>query len=231
MQEFGRGYRRVLGVIAGFLPIAMSFGALSVQAGLSVATTVAMSMGLYAGASQFAAIEAVNQGLPWLSIVLTVLIINLRHIPMSLAAVHRNYQRFPFAQRWLLTHGLIDETFALEMSDEHQSFWFYIGMHIGCWSSWVLGTWLGCQVGLCLPHVGLCLPEQWFQFALPGLFLFLLVSNLKQRWRNEMSIVLFAGIALTLVLQSFGSTGILLAILGVTAIACCFPRLSTLEKS
>ena len=224
MQEFGRGYRRVLGVIAGFLPIAMSFGALSVQAGLSVAATVAMSMGLYAGASQFAAIEAVNQGLPWLSIVLTVLIINLRHMPMSFAAVHRNYQRFPVVQRWLLAHGLIDETFALEMSDQPRSFWFYIGMHIGCWSSWVLGTWLGCQVGMRLP-------AQWFRFALPGLFLFLLVSNLQQRWQREMSIVLFAGIALTLALQPFGSTGILLAILGVTAIACCFPRLSTPEKS
>lgn len=224
MQEFWRGYQRVLGVVAGFLPIAMSFGALSVQAGLSLWATVGMSIGLYAGASQFAAIEAVKQNLPWLSIVLTVLIINLRHIPMSFAAVHRNYQQFSIGQRWLLAHGLIDETFALEMTDEARSFWFYTGMHIGCWSSWVIGTWIGAEIGLFLP-------KQWFQFALPGLFLYLLVSNLRQRWRREMSIILFAGVALTLMLRSLGSTGILLAILGVTAIACCFPRLATEEES
>jgi 4-azaleucine resistance transporter AzlC len=218
MQEFIRGCGRVMGVVAGFLPIAMSFGALSVQSGLSVAATVGMSMGLYAGASQFAAIEGVRQHLPWLSIVLTILIINLRHIPMSLAA-SRQYCRFGRDQRWLLSHGLIDETFALEMSDQPQSFLYYLGMHVGCWTAWVIGTWLGCQVGLLLP-------ERWFQFALPGLFLYLLVDNVRRRWQREMAIVLAVGVALVLATRSLGSTGMLLAILGVTAIACLFPRLN-----
>lgn len=226
MQEFLRGCSRVLGVIAGFLPIAMSFGALSVQSGLSVAATMGMSIGLYAGASQFAAIEAVRQHLPWFSIVLTVLIINLRHIPMSLAASRQIYSRFGWGKRWLLAHGLVDETFALEMSDDPQPFLYYMGMHVSCWVAWAIGTFLGCQVGLLLP-------AQWFQFALPGLFLYLLVDNVRRRWQRELAIVLGAGIALTLATRSLGSTGILLSILGVTAIACCFPRLiqSAVEES
>jgi 4-azaleucine resistance transporter AzlC len=217
MQEFIRGCTRVLGVVAGFLPIAMSFGALSVQAGLSVAATVGMSMGLYAGASQFAAIEGVRQHLPWLSIVLSVLIINLRHIPMSLSA-HRIYSRFGTVHHWLLSHGLIDETFALEATEPPQSFAYYLGMHLSCWVVWVLGTWLGCQVGFQLP-------EQWLQFALPGLFLCLLTDSLRRRWRREMTIVLSVGVALALLMRSLESVGMLLAILGVTAVASCFPKL------
>lgn len=218
MKDFLRGISRVLGVIAGFFPIAMSFGALSVQAGLSIAATVGMSMGVYAGASQFAALEGIRQDLPWLSIVVTVLIINLRHIPMSLSA-HRVYRRFGKGQQWILSHGLIDETFALEALEEPQPFPYYLGMHLGCWAAWVAGTWLGCLIGMQVP-------DRWLQFALPALFLCLLTDSIRHRWRRELAIVIGAGIAIALVVQPFGSTGMLIAILVVTAIASCFPKLN-----
>lgn len=238
MKDFIRGVNSALGVVAGFLPIAMSFGAIAVQSGLSTPTTVGMSLWLYAGASQFALVEGVRQGLPGLSILLTVLIINLRHIPMSLSA-QQLYRRFQDGQDdspdfsgestrepddsgqsspqgigfrgwrlWALAHGLIDETFALEASRSDEPFLFYLGMHLSCWLAWSTGTLLGSQFGQILP-------ERWLQFALPGLFLCLLMESLRGQWQREIWIVLGVGVALTLVTQPLGSTGILLAIVAI----------------
>jgi 4-azaleucine resistance transporter AzlC len=228
--EFFNGMNRALGVVAGFLPIAMSYGAISVQSGLSPLATVGMSAWVYAGASQFAAVEGVRQNLSGVSILLTMLIINLRHIPMSLSA-HKIYKRFPSGQQWLLAHGLIDETFALEMTDEPRPFAYYLGMHLCCWASWLTGSWLGCQVGMQLP-------EQWLQFALPGLFLCLLMNNLRSsashaprdRWQREISIVLGVGIALVLITQQFGSIGLLMSILAIAILSSLLPGLNPKEK-
>lgn len=211
MQDFFRGMGRSLGIVAGFLPIAMSFGAIATQTGLSTTATGFMSLWVFAGASQFAAIEAIRQDLPWLSIILTILIVNLRHIPMSFAA-QPLYHRFGRVRHWVLCHGLLDETFALEVSESPQPFLYYLGMHLCCWAAWVAGTWVGCQFGLLLP-------ERWLQFALPALFLYLLVDNIRQRWNHQTAIVLSAGIAIVLATQSFGSTGILIALIGTAMVA------------
>jgi hypothetical protein len=52
------------------------------------------------------------------------------------------------------------------------------------------------------------------------------MDNVRRRWQREVAIVLAVGVALALATRSLGSTGMLLAILGVTAIACLFPRLN-----
>jgi predicted branched-subunit amino acid permease len=87
MQDFLKGVNRALGVGVGYVPIAISFGALATRSGLSDTAAVVMSVWVYAGAAQFAALEGIRQNLSWLSIVLTMLLMNLRHIPMSLATL------------------------------------------------------------------------------------------------------------------------------------------------
>lgn len=207
MNHFFAGAKRAAGVVAGFLPIAMSFGAIAVQSGVTSLATIAMSVWIFAGASQFAVIEAINQGLPWLSIVLTVLIINLRHMPMSLS-IQRIYGGFSKPQQWVLSHGLVDETFALEMTEAPQPFLYYLGMHLTCWASWVIGTVIGTQFGLLIP-------QHWLAFALPSLFLCLLVNGVRDAWTRSTAIATGVGIALVLLTRSLGATGILISILGV----------------
>lgn len=218
MKDFLQGMSRALPIVAGFLPIAMSFGAVSMQAGLSQSATVGMSVWVLAGTAQFAAIEGIRQQLSGWSIVLTMLVINLRHIPMSLAA-RKIYNRFSLAEQLLLFHGLLDETFALELSEELRPFSYYIGMHLCCWSAWVIGTWLGCQLGVQIP-------AKWLSFALPGLFLCLLTNNVINYRSREIFIVLAVGIALVLATKNLGSFGILLSIIGVAIVAAFCPGLN-----
>lgn len=218
MKDFLQGMSRALPVVAGFVPIAMSFGAVSMQAGLSQSATVGMSVWVLAGTAQFAAIEGVRQQLSGWSIVLTMLVINLRHIAMSLA-VRKIYNRFSLAQKLLLFHGLIDETFVLELSDELRPFSYYLGMHFCCWAAWVIGTWLGCKIGVQIP-------AKWLLFALPSLFLSLLTNSVIKYRNQEILIVLAVGIVVVLVTRNMGSFGILLSIIGVAVVAAFCPGLN-----
>ncbi|WOD40540.1 AzlC family ABC transporter permease [Nodosilinea sp. E11] len=222
MKAFLQGCSRALGIVAGFLPIAMSFGAISVQAGLPATAAVGMSAWLFAGAAQFAAVEAVRQGLSGWSILLTVFIINLRHIPMSLAA-QKLYGKFGRWQQWLLAQGMIDETFALELCDRAHPFPYYLGIHLSCWGAWVVGTALGCWVGLQLP-------ERWLQFALPALFICLLCSGLQGHWNRDAAVAIAVGIAFTLIAQPLGATGLLLAIVAIALVVSRLPGLQTLGE-
>jgi 4-azaleucine resistance transporter AzlC len=211
MKNFIKGCSRAVGIVAGFLPIAMSFGAVAIQSGLSQAQTAVMSMWVFAGASQFIVVEGIEQNLDALSLILTIWLINLRHIPMSLAAQKR-YGRFGKIKHLLLCYGLVDETFVLESSEKPQSFAYYLGLHLCCWTAWVIGTIIGASFGELLP-------ENWLKFALPGLFLCLLVDLVRQRWCREMALLLGIGTLLILTTQSFGSTGILLSIIAIAIAA------------
>lgn len=210
MQDFLKGINRALGVGAGYMPIAIGFGALAKQSGLADAASVAMSVWVYTGAAQFAALEGIRQNFSWLSVVVTMLLMNLRHIPMSLA-ISPIFSRFDRKQQLFLAHGLTDEAFALDVSDKPRSWHYYAGIHLFCWLSWILGTWVGTQVGQQIP-------AQWLQFALPSLFICLLVDSIKT-WNQQTIVTILAGIVLVLTLQNIGTLGILLSILGVAAVA------------
>ncbi|NJN31102.1 MAG: AzlC family ABC transporter permease, partial [Synechococcales cyanobacterium RM1_1_8] len=174
LQGLGQGAIAGAGIVAGFLPIAIGFGALTLKSGISLGSTMGFSLWLFAGASQFALLEALMQGLSTGAALATVVVINLRHLPMSLAA-QRRYGHLPRWQRWILCQGLVDETFALESSlKQPRSFGFFLGLHLACWGAWNIGTLLGYQFGAFLP-------ERWLRFALPGLFFCLLLGNLEER--------------------------------------------------
>lgn len=222
MKEFFKGITRALGVGFGYFPIAMSFGAVSIQSGLSDTAAVGMSLWVYAGASQFAALEGVRQNLSWFSIVLTMLLMNLRHIPMSLAT-KGIFGNFGWGNQLALFHGLTDEAFALDLSDEPRGLSYYAGIHLFCWASWVIGTWLGCQVGSQLP-------QRWLHFALPSLFLCLLSDGISRRWSREVLIVLGVGIAFVLATQQLKAFGILVSIIGVSVVASFLPGLDESKR-
>lgn len=221
LKDLGQGAMAGAGIVAGFLPISVGFGALTLQTGISLGSTMGLSLWLFAGASQFALLEALMQGLSTGAALVTVVIINLRHLPMSLVA-QRRYGHLPRWQQWLLCQGLVDETFALESGLKQQrGFGFFLGLHLACWGAWNLGTILGYQFGAFLP-------ERWLRFALPGLFFCLLLGNLRGRlesrqglgalgapaiaaWRGPW-VGLASGAVATVLLRPLGSGGLLGAI-------------------
>jgi 4-azaleucine resistance transporter AzlC len=107
-----RVFTPALPVVLGYLPIGFAYGVLAANAGLTLMQTLAMSVFVFAGSSQLIAVGMISQGINPVSIVLTTLIVNLRHLLMSAALS-------PHMQEWKKTEiagfcfELTDETFAV----------------------------------------------------------------------------------------------------------------------
>ncbi|MGP9818371.1 AzlC family ABC transporter permease [Salinarimonas sp. NSM] len=94
------------------LPIGLLFGALATASGLSPGETVLMSALVFAGGSQFAALELWADPVPIVAIVFSTLLINARHVLMSASLAPRT-QAFAPWQRLVGFHFLADELWAL----------------------------------------------------------------------------------------------------------------------
>jgi 4-azaleucine resistance transporter AzlC len=147
-DQLKRGIRSGLPIGVGYFPIAIAFGALANQAGLSWLEATSMSLFVYAGASQFAGVGMLLSGVGAAQIVTATFFLNLRHLIMSLAV---NHQIRHFSQGWknLLSFGITDETFAMLTLGEKESLQEklspgYMGGLLGtAYLSWVLGTAVG----------------------------------------------------------------------------------------
>lgn len=174
-----QGAALALPIALGYTPVAFAFGVLANSAGISTPNVVLMSLLVYAGSSQLIAVGLIAAGAPALSIVLTTLVVNLRHLLMSASLS-------PYLRAWRLpelagfAYQLTDETFALHSTRFHSQkpqkpvvFTLNLIAH----ASWVFGSWLGCTAGKLIPDVS----RYGLDFALPAMFIALLVLQFKDR--------------------------------------------------
>jgi len=165
-----------LPIVLGYLPVGMAFGLLAGNAGLAPSEAGLMSLLVYAGASQFLAIEMIFKGITWLPIVLATFFVNLRHILMSsnLSLYFKN-ARLPLLG--FLSAQLTDESFAVAMSNlpkVKNNPPYLFGLQITSHLAWVIGSIGGALFG---PFIKIS--EFGLPFALPSLFICLLVFQLK----------------------------------------------------
>lgn len=162
----------------GYIPLAMVFGFLFVQAGGSVHLAWLASILIYAGASQFALVPMLAANLPIPAIALAALVINLRHIFYGLSLLDRMPQNK--LSRLYLIFALTDETYStlttLPSQTTTRQMVILAALNQG-W--WVLGTLLGAWLGshIKVPFAGL-------DFALAALFAVLTV----EQWRSTQRI-------------------------------------------
>ena len=146
---FKTGMRRMAGVALFGVPFGIAFGAAAVEAGLSIAQTVAMSAIVYAGAAQFAMLQLWHQPLPLLSIAFVVLAVNARHLIFG-AALAPLLNALPKRHRLLSTFLMSDANFA-DMQSARQSGSKDLGILVGggfvMWLAWNATTALGAFIG------------------------------------------------------------------------------------
>ncbi|UYG06671.1 AzlC family ABC transporter permease [Halomonas sp. M4R1S46] len=194
------GVREAIPLLGGYVPVAISFGLVAIQAGFSTWEAVIISVLFYAGASQFLFVGMITGGAPlWLVVVMTLLI-NLRHVVYA-----PNLAPWLTASRWWpwLMHTLTDQVFALahhrlpQLAESARLGWFS-GAALLAWASWVAGTALGAIAGDWLmarwPLLGEILP-----FALPALFLVLVAPRFTcRRWSLALGICIVLAMLFTL---------------------------------
>ena len=209
-KSFFYGLSQSLTIVIGYTPVAITFGILATQFGLTFWEAGLMSFFVYAGASQFIAIEMIHQGATPLMIGVTTLIINIRHLLMSLSIVPFFPQRtLPWSMG--LAQGLTDETFVLntkvlkDVDGEENRRRVMLGVNIGAFATWVIFTVLGGLIGKWLP-----VQFSGFQFALLALFIILTASSLSMQ--NFMTYLIAALLAVVLKLLIPGKIYLILSV-------------------
>lgn len=126
------------------LPFGIAFSVAAQQAGLDSTEIVAMSMLVFAGASQFAALELWQSPVPWLPLALVVFAVNARHILMG-ASLYPVLRTLPWKRR-LLAIGLITDAnwaFSMLQTNPRQQAGTVIGGGAALWLAWQVGTAAG----------------------------------------------------------------------------------------
>ena len=82
-NHFWEGVRAEVPLLIGVFPFGMIYGALALNAGLSNTAAQLMSSIVFAGSAQFVTAQLVHEGAPGLVILLTIAVVNLRHMLYS----------------------------------------------------------------------------------------------------------------------------------------------------
>jgi 4-azaleucine resistance transporter AzlC len=179
-EAFLAGAKDAAPSVVGLIPFALIVGTASTAAGMDPWLALAMSVVMYAGASQLAAIGLMSQAAPPLIVLATVVVVNLRFVMYS-ATVAPYFRHLSVTRRWLLAYGLTDHLFALLNArfDRHNPHphvdAYYVGGAIPTWIAWNAMVAVGIFAGTLLPkHLAL-------DFAIPLVFLALVFPALVTR--------------------------------------------------
>ena len=107
-----------------------------------------MSALVFAGSSQFIAATLIGSAAAMPVVLLTVFIVNLRHMLYS-ASLMPYVTNLPQGLRAVMSFWLTDETFATvstrlhAKTDDRQLSWYYIGSAVAMYGNWQICTMLG----------------------------------------------------------------------------------------
>lgn len=139
------GFKQLAPLSLFVIAFGAAFGLAATQAGLSEPSTLAMSTLVFAGASQFAALELWGQQAPLFTLLITVFAINARHLLMG-ATLYPWLRHVPPARRYGLMLVASDANWALSIQALQRGkpgLGLLFGGGLALWSAWVVGTWLG----------------------------------------------------------------------------------------
>lgn len=126
-----------------------AFGLAAIQDGLSESMVLSMSGFVFAGASQFAALELWGPQMPLFTIIVTVFAINARHLLMG-ATLYPWLRELKPIKRYLVMVLASDANWALAMqsfSQKKPGFGLLVGGGLALWTAWMIGTGLGIYFG------------------------------------------------------------------------------------
>lgn len=143
------GFVQLLPLSLFVLVFALAFGMAAAQTGLDQPSALAMSALVFAGASQFAALELWGAQVPLFTLMATVFAINARHLLMG-ATLYPWLVKLPAGKRYAAMLLATDANWAMSLqafSCDKPGFGILIGGGLSLWLSWVLGSWLGIHFG------------------------------------------------------------------------------------
>ena len=217
-----------LPVAFGYVPIAITFGLLAKANHLNSVESILMSVLVFAGASQFVAVNLLATGAGFGQIIITTFLVNIRHFLMS-AALARPLGKQPKGLKTLIAFGITDETFSLVAmhAEQNDDPGFVAGVNTAAYLGWILGTAAGAMLVRGLPTM----LQASMGIALYAMFIGLLIPGLKRTKANLAVALIAVGLSLftawgppLLTALDKGWKLIITTVIACTLGAICFPE-------
>lgn len=178
MDDFLSGIKKGSPIAFGYIPIAITFGLIANSYQIPKYISIMMSTFVFAGASQFVAINLLHSNISCWEIIITTFIVNLRHFLMTASVAQHIKNKVTKKWRPLLAFGITDETFSFISltSKEKLNSGFILGINLIAYLAWVIGTIMGIYLGKGLPEI----IQTSMGIALYVMFIGLLVPNIKK---------------------------------------------------
>ena len=196
-QEALAGARDILPLVVGAIPFGLIFGTLAQGSGLSFSATLGMSAFVFAGSSQFIALGLLAAGSTLPLIVLTTLVVNLRHL-LYAASLLPYVQNLSWRWQGAIAFLLTDEAFAVAIRRYAQpdpsphKHWYYLGAGLTMYVNWIFCTLLGLTLGQLIPNAA-----AWgLDFAMVATFIGMITPYAKTR--PMVGAILVAGLVASL---------------------------------
>lgn len=161
------------------LLIGIPYGVVARQAGLSIGEASATSVLVFAGASQFATVDLLRSGTEGPLIILTVFLINARHLLMA-TAIRPFVATASLPRRLGLAYVLTDEAFAMGIGwfrRGHRDLTYYAVFASVLWCCWNAGTLVGATFGADIQD-----PQRYgVDFAITASFVAIVVIGVRHR--------------------------------------------------
>lgn len=213
LHAFLFAFKKDIPIMISYIFIGSAFGIVLQQAGYGLIWALSISAFIYTGAFQFVLASFFTAGASFLTIILTALFMNSRHMFYGLAFIDsfkKTGIKYPF-----MIHTLTDETFSVLCSCSYpekinkEYVMFYINLL--SWLYWLAGTMLGSLLGKNLPF-----DLTGIDFCMTALFVTIFIDQ----WKSSSShIAVITGlISAILFLIFLGPDKFLLPALSCTAI-------------
>ncbi len=179
-RAFYQGMRDGAPFLIVVAPFGLLFGVVAREAGWDMAQILGMSVLVIAGASQFTALQMMEEQAPTIVVILTALAVNLRHAMYS-ASLAPHLGPIPLWKRALVAYCLVDQTYGTAMnryaltpalSPGEKAAVFFGAAAVTC-PLWYASSVTGALIGRGLP-AGLAL-----DFAVPITFIALFAPGLR----------------------------------------------------
>ena len=206
-----------LPVLTGYLVLGFGFGIIMKSSGFSILLTLAMSVFIYAGSMQYAAIGLLTGGASLITIALTALAVNARHIFYGISMIDRYKNTGP--KKAYLIFALTDETYSLVCHDNHNIPFsergkYFILVSVFNHLYWICGTALGAIAGTLIKF-----NSEGIDFALTALFMTIFLEQWLESKKHSAALIgLLVSVCSLLI---FGANKFLIPAMLIIALLLC----------
>lgn len=178
-SDFFSGIRDVLPFLPGFFPFGIITGVTALNAGMTTIEAVFMSVIMFAGAAQLAAIDLLTRDASAWVVIFAALLVNVRFMMFS-ASIAPYLRSLPIRSKLVGGFLLSTPSYVLSITEFEREQppnrrWYYFGASLPVWVNWQVATVTGVLLGARVPS-GLQL-----DFVIPLVFMTLLFTALDDR--------------------------------------------------